>query len=113
MLSSDDKILYPPWTDEQIELLNGYQNCGRLHPYTCTGGFRDSDCPGDTNLVATRDGWKCPVCGRLQPWAWKDSMIMWKLRSGIDFLDKDHEERTGEKLLSLDEVKEKYKELDN
>lgn len=66
-----------PWTQEQVDLLNKYQHGGQFHPYTCGNdrgsiahkdyalATRQSD---DGILVATRDGWRCPVCNYKQDW---------------------------------------------
>lgn len=66
-----------PWTDEQVRNLNAYQQSGQFHPFTC-GGDRGDDAHkayaaehgGDWGqLVATKDGWVCPVCSYRQDWA--------------------------------------------
>lgn len=66
-----------PWTDEQVKNLNAFQMNGKMHPFTC-GGDRMDDAHrayvdkngGDYGqLVATKDGWVCPVCGYEQNWA--------------------------------------------
>lgn len=44
---------HAPWTDAQIESLNGYQESGVGHPFT---GERQPN--GDeTILIATKEGW--------------------------------------------------------
>lgn len=54
-----------PWTDEQVEKLNDFQTCGRVHPFTCPGNSR---CP-QLKLTATNEGWVC-ACGEYkQNWA--------------------------------------------
>lgn len=66
-----------PWTDEEVERLNASQNDPMRHPFTCDGprdDFRHRDYRashgGDLGqLVATRNGWICPVCGYKQGWA--------------------------------------------
>lgn len=70
-----------PWTQEFVDQLNASQKDQRFHPYTCDG---DEDGPrsderhkayarehgGDWGqLVATVDGWVCPVCKYRQGWA--------------------------------------------
>jgi len=67
-------IITAPWTDEQVRHLNEQQNDGRFHPYTCGGSRMDEahmayakQNGGDHGqLVATKDGWICPVCGYRQ-----------------------------------------------
>ena len=64
-------IVITPWTEEQIECLNNYQNAGVVHPFTCG----KNDCRDI--LVATKDCWKCPSCDYIQNWA-LDFMVTWK-----------------------------------
>lgn len=53
MSDDDPKQVNAPWTDEQVESLNGYQVSGVMHPFT---GTRKPN--GDeTILIATKDGW--------------------------------------------------------
>lgn len=71
--------LITPWTPEQVEALNSFQRSGLFHPFTC-GGERGDEAhrryaavhrdPDDGLLVATADGWHCPVCGYRQAWAY-------------------------------------------
>lgn len=65
-----------PWTAEQVEALNRFQQSGRFHPFTCGNRLSEShrqyarDHGGDVGqLVATTDGWICPVCDYTQDWA--------------------------------------------
>jgi hypothetical protein len=53
-----------PWTEEQVESLNEFQESGVFHPFTCgTEGCRQ-------DLVAASDGWHCSKCGlHRQDWA--------------------------------------------
>lgn len=58
------------WTPEQVASLNGFQQCGRFHPFTCP--LEHVDGPRvERDLVASRDGWRCPVpgCAYRQYWA--------------------------------------------
>lgn len=57
-----------PWTQEQIDALNRFQQEGGMHPYTC--GQREGHV-GDDVLVATAQGWVCPHegCDYTQGWA--------------------------------------------
>lgn len=73
--------IYPPWDDDQVKALNAYQAAGRFHPFTCGGGHS-----GQTELVATTDGWVCPRrdCGYEQRWAhagmaeaWASEPFVW------------------------------------
>jgi hypothetical protein len=67
-----------PWTAEQVAKLNAWQSCGWVHPFTCGCGDRADLMHrayaerhgGDLGqLIATADGWLCPVCGYRQDWA--------------------------------------------
>jgi len=89
-----------PFTPEQVESLNKYQNEGRFHPFTCRNDGDEAhisyefkkDFPNQnyyefirkvklkgvpfpeaqftqTNLIATENGWICPVCDYKQDWA--------------------------------------------
>ena len=66
-----------PWNDEQVAALNQFQLEQRFHPFTCGGDRTDAahrayqaDHGGDFGqLVATNDGWVCPVCDYRQNWA--------------------------------------------
>lgn len=69
----------PVFTPEQVEALNAQQQRHDLHPYTCGGNRCDeahkayqAEHGGDYGqLVATTEGWICPVpgCGYRQSWA--------------------------------------------
>jgi hypothetical protein len=69
--------LNAPWTAEQIADLNAYQWSDYYHPYTCGNDRMSRDhqdyqalVGGDFGqLVATPEGWLCPVCGYRQNWA--------------------------------------------
>lgn len=62
-----------PFTDEQVRLLNEWQQHSTMHPFTCRRrtetphGYHDSRDFGV--LVATRDGWVCRDCDYTQDWA--------------------------------------------
>lgn len=70
-----------PWSQEQVNNLNDYQQKGCFHPYTCDrkapecevdkGPIETKDPSKDGVLIATQDGWVCP-CGKYkQNWAQK------------------------------------------
>lgn len=69
-----------PWTQEQVDSLNGYQQAGCFHPFT---GERKAN--GDqVDLIATPEGWVEVAGGPVvQTWAyramtdgaWKDTEI--------------------------------------
>lgn len=66
-----------PFTPEQVKALNEFQNRVDWHPFTCDGDRQDeahkayqAKHGGDFGqLVATAEGWVCPVCDYKQSWA--------------------------------------------
>ena len=56
-----------PWSDAQVEALNGWQAAGRFHPFTCPGD--KPECDGRRELVATAEGWVCRCGEYRQDWA--------------------------------------------
>jgi hypothetical protein len=71
------KIL-APWSNDQVDKLNEFQTCGRMHPFTCGSGHRSdmrhsaiADALNSDlgQLIATRQGWVCPACSYAQHWA--------------------------------------------
>jgi hypothetical protein len=54
-----------PWTDEQVEMLDKWQDDGTKHPYTCICG---------ESLTPYNEGWICEYCGHKQDWCWKGSL---------------------------------------
>lgn len=60
-----------PFTPEQVDALNLFQNDGWHHPFTCGSGNRAdaAHLDGEGVLVATAQGWKCPYCDYTQDWA--------------------------------------------
>lgn len=61
------KKIDAPFTDEQVENLNAFQENMLAHPFTCDG----SGCEQDVSAIlkATNEGWVCP-CGKYkQSWA--------------------------------------------
>lgn len=71
-------MIKAPFTPEQVTALNQQQRHGEFHPFTCGGDRGDAAhreyaaANGDRDLgllVATENGWRCPVCGYTQGWA--------------------------------------------
>jgi hypothetical protein len=63
-------VISIPWTEEQVEALNGYQRAGVMHPFTCE--YRSDHMFANAGiLVATPTGWECPYqhCTYMQFWA--------------------------------------------
>ena len=58
-------MIEAPWTDEQVDKLNRYQQLGNFHEFTCLNSHGDLS----RTLIATRDGWICPNCDYKQTWA--------------------------------------------
>ena len=57
-----------PWTAEQVKNLNDFQEAGIFHEFCCGGKIGGADC--HAVLIATENGWVCPVnCGYTQDWA--------------------------------------------
>lgn len=56
-------MINSPFTDEQVQRLNEYQNQGVFHPFTC-GNMSCREI-----LAATNNGWVCPKCDYTQNWA--------------------------------------------
>jgi hypothetical protein len=54
------------FTEDQVASINGYQRCGRWHPFTC-----GADHEGERVLIATAAGMRCPTCDYQQDWAHK------------------------------------------
>lgn len=66
-MAETPEYVRPPWTQEQVDALNGYQQAGQFHPFTCGG---EHDHGHHVDLLATEDGWVCPEgCGYTQGWA--------------------------------------------
>jgi len=68
-----DGIVRAPFTPEQVDSLNDFQETGVMHPFMC--GRDGCDSRGDElPLVAGPDGWHCldERCGYQQDWvhAW-------------------------------------------
>ena len=72
-----------PFTKEQVEKLNEYQEQGKFHPFTCCSPEEIKEClragkeidgqyiegASDGILIASKEGWICP-CGKYkQDWA--------------------------------------------
>lgn len=67
MMIDENGLCAAPWTDEEVESLNGYQKSGVMHPFT--GEERPG---GRPVLVATRGGWiEEPGGPVVQTWAHK------------------------------------------
>jgi hypothetical protein len=66
-----------PWDEATVTALNQWQLNGRVHPFTCGGERMDAahtayqlEHGGDFGqMIATAEGWFCPVCNYRQDWA--------------------------------------------
>lgn len=56
-----------PWTPEQVDQLNKWQQAEYVCPFSCKN---EHLCDNDI-LIATTEGWECPEqkCGYKQNWA--------------------------------------------
>lgn len=73
------------WTDEQVENLNKYQKAGAFHPFTCGNNGMPGYHAGQSDLVATKAGWICPLCDYTQDWAHE---FMFTEEARISWLDR-------------------------
>jgi hypothetical protein len=78
-----------PFTDEQVKNLNEFQNSGIFHPFTCPRKHADE---GDTNLVATKEGWFCPHPGCVYTQDWAHDFMAAKRESPDNFLHRFHDQ---------------------
>lgn len=68
------KKVFAPFTPEQVEALNAWQELGWVHPFTCNGNHHNAahmaqNGPRRGMLEATANGWLCRACGYTQNWA--------------------------------------------
>jgi hypothetical protein len=52
-------ILKAPWTEDQVEWLENWQENDNYHPYTCVCGY---------SLQPSSKGWYCEYCDYKQNW---------------------------------------------
>jgi len=66
LINQTDSVVRAPWTDEQVNALNAWQHRHDFHGYTCGVDHEEHQL-----LVATPDGWECPLesCNYWQDWA--------------------------------------------
>ena len=76
-----------PWTDEQIELLQSWQDSEVVHPYTC--GNCDPPLRDEEPLVPTPQGWVCPHCDYTQDWALEIPELVPKRYSFFEDIEPD------------------------
>jgi hypothetical protein len=59
-----------PWTPEQVEQLNKWQQAGWVHPFTCGNEHPLDGDKQENTLIATAMpcGWICPGCLYTQNW---------------------------------------------
>lgn len=68
-MSSPDQIT-APWDKDTVRALNTFQRMANAHPFTCGNQGDEAHPDGQSDLVATKDGWICPYCDYRQAWAW-------------------------------------------
>jgi hypothetical protein len=75
---NNERFLKAPWTSEEVVLLNVRQQVSWLHEYQCTGDctLRHESLPiiAKLALIATTDGWYCPLCQYRQNWAHRSDL---------------------------------------
>lgn len=66
----ENVLIWAPWSEEQVQALNRFQQLGIMHPFTC--GKRDNHREDDGILIASEAGWHCPAwnCDYIQTWAY-------------------------------------------
>ena len=70
----DDRIK-APFTDEQVERINKFQNSRTFHPYTCMGAYCNrSKATNGGILIAKNEGLVCP-CGKYQQYECNSFMV--------------------------------------
>ncbi len=65
--------VWSPFSDDQVNSLNAYQEAKIFHPFTCQNDSHPT-------LVANNDGWFCTECDYhnqwaytwMADWSWKD-----------------------------------------
>lgn len=62
-----------PFTPEQVESLNAFQESRVMHPFTC--GYRDEHPDDEGVLFATPEGWVCTVLGCTYRQTWAHSFM--------------------------------------
>ena len=76
----------PVFTPDEVASLNGFQESGMFHPFTCGTSSLHRD------LVAAEDGWHCPECDYRQDWA-HDFMKNWNWKKAVDLAQQIGEQR--------------------
>ena len=73
MITTPDLRDVPPWTDDEVASMNGYQTSGAGHEFTCGADACRRGHPDPASryapLRAATDGWHCDYCGYTQNWA--------------------------------------------
>ncbi len=65
---ADFLVKKAPFTSDEVDSINAFQQSGIFHPFTCGGGDRTSHPDGEGRLVAVEAGVKCPYCDYTQNW---------------------------------------------
>ncbi len=61
-----------PFSEDQVNALNHYQEHTNFHPFTCWGvGCKKLYQNNGGKLMATPEGWICPCAEFKQDWAYK------------------------------------------
>lgn len=69
-----ENTIKAPWTNEQVQNLNKWQQCEWIHPFTCGSPEESANChrkdkSGNGTLLAITEDWQCPCGWYKQDWA--------------------------------------------
>lgn len=84
--------LVAPWSEEQVDAINDWQECDYVHPFTCPCDHPETE--DQSSLVATEAGLYCPEpsCEYEQSWVhayMADPVIVGEIKlNGIFSIDR-------------------------
>lgn len=72
-------VVVAPWTNDQVVILESYQNNNKFHSYVCENGHK---------LVPTNDGWICALCPEYtQDWCCAFHFIAGRRKLWLSMMD--------------------------
>lgn len=77
----------PIWTEDQVESLKGYQECGFLHPFTWHNAEGVAE-----DLIPTVDGWVDSSGQVVQTWAHSE-MLDWSWQEMSPFRARENTDK--------------------
>ena len=95
---------FAPWTDDQVNSLNAYQESAYCHPFTCRHGI----------LEATKDGWCCPYFNEECSQDWAHSWMVdwsWQKMNPVSAIPKFEDMTEVDLRDYLNDIAEKVKNL--